>query len=152
MTALENRIPPPLVFLLTAVSMWLVTLALAPLDIIGSFRWPLIALFLLMALVAPLGIVEFRRARTTIDPINIEKASALVTTGVFGLTRNPMYLGMAFLLIAWGIYLSVPWTWAAPALFVLFITRFQILPEERVMAAKFGPVYTSYRARVRRWI
>jgi protein-S-isoprenylcysteine O-methyltransferase Ste14 len=152
MTALENRIPPPVVFLICGVSMWLAAFVLDRLYVLGALRWPLIGMFFLLALVAPLGIIEFRRSKTTIDPINIDKASTLVTTGVFGLTRNPMYLGMTCLLIAWGLYLSVPWLWGVPLLFVLFITRFQILPEERVMAAKFGPAYESYRARVRRWI
>lgn len=152
MTALENRLPPPLVFLFIGVSMWLATFVLEPLDVFGPLRWPLIGLFFVIALVGPLGIVELSRAKTTIDPVNIDNASTLVTSGAFGFTRNPMYLSMTCLLIAWAIYLLVLWTWVGPIIFVLFITRFQILPEERAMAAKFGPVYDSYRARVRRWI
>lgn len=63
-----------------------------------------------------------------------------------------MHLGMTLPLIAWGLYLSVPWVSAGPLAFLLFITHFQIRPEKRVMAAKLGPACDSYRARVRRWI
>lgn len=152
MNMLENRIPPPLVFLLVAGAMWLTTLRFDPLDVLAGWRWPLVAVFLMLGLAGLLGIREFARHKTTIDPVNITNASTLVTSGVFAWTRNPMYLGMACLLVAWALYLSVPWTLLGPLAFVLLITRFQIVPEERAMAAKFGADYAAYRARVRRWI
>lgn len=152
MTALEHRIPPPLVMLLVAAVMWLATFGLGAADLLGAWRWPLIAVFLALGLIAPLGVRQFARAGTTVNPLNIAKASTLVTTGVFGWTRNPMYLAMASILVAWALFLGVAWTLLGPVLFAAFITRFQIIPEERVMADKFGADYTAYRARVRRWI
>lgn len=152
MAALEHRIPPPLVALFVAAAMWLATLGLDVADYLGVMRWPLVIVFLALGGLAPLGVAQFARAKTTVNPLNIAKASALVTTGVFGWTRNPMYLGMASVLVAWALFLSVPWVMLGPGLFAAFITRFQIIPEEHVMAAKFGAEYEVYRARVRRWI
>jgi protein-S-isoprenylcysteine O-methyltransferase Ste14 len=76
----------------------------------------------------------------------------MVTMGVYGRTRNPMYLGLIFVLTGWTIYLAAPWAILGPVLLVLFTTRFQIVPEERVLTAKFGSEYTDYQARVRRWL
>ena len=99
-----------------------------------------------------LGLWAFRRARTTINPMKPGKASALVTGGVYQVTRNPMYVGLALLLAAWAVHLSRLWPLIGPALFVLYMNRFQIGPEERVMRGKFGDAYAAYAARVRRWL
>lgn len=80
------------------------------------------------------------------------KASALVTGSVYRLSRNPMYVGLALLLAAWAVYLSMLWPFLGPVLFVLYMNRFQIGPEERVMRGKFGEDYAAYAARVRRWL
>jgi protein-S-isoprenylcysteine O-methyltransferase Ste14 len=94
----------------------------------------------------------FGRARTTINPVDIDAASTLVTDGIYRYTRNPMYLGLLALLAAWAVYLGVGWALLGPMIFVAFITRFQIMPEERVLQGKFGAAYADYRARVRRWV
>jgi len=80
------------------------------------------------------------------------KASALVTAGIYKLTRNPMYLGLVLLLCAWAFYLAAIWPFVGPVLFIAYINRFQIGPEERIMGAKFGGDYADYVSRVRRWI
>lgn len=151
MTYLEHRLPPPFVFLIVAATLWLAALPFEPVDLAG-LRWPLVAMFFVLSLVGPLGIREFARAKTTIDPVNITNASTLVTSGVFRITRNPMYVSMASLLIAEAFYLAAPLALLGPLLFVLFINRFQIIPEERAMTAKFGAQYKAYQARVRRWL
>jgi protein-S-isoprenylcysteine O-methyltransferase Ste14 len=96
--------------------------------------------------------VALHRAHTTVNPVHVDQASSIVTNGVYRLTRNPMYVGLALLLTAWAIWLAVPWAFAGPALFGLYIYRFQILPEERAMEAKFGAEYLAYKQRVRRWL
>lgn len=153
MHTLEHRVPPPIVFVILAAAMLAVS-RLAPgipfahdlrLAVADSLAW--IAL-----IVAALGITSFRRAGTTIDPIHIDAASALVTTGIYRYTRNPMYLGLSLLLTAWAVYLTVPWTALGPAAFMIFITRFQIIPEERALQRKFGATYKEYRSSVRRWL
>ncbi|MEO7035757.1 MAG: isoprenylcysteine carboxylmethyltransferase family protein [Polyangiaceae bacterium] len=99
-----------------------------------------------------LGIAEFRKSKTTIDPVRIANASALVTSGVFRITRNPMYVGLTALLLAWGVVLDAPATLAFPFVFAAFLNRFQIIPEERAMTNRFGEAYLVYCRRVRRWL
>lgn len=101
---------------------------------------------------ALLAIREFRKARTTVDPVHIERASTLVTGGIFSLTRNPMYLGLTLVLTGFGVWLTAPWSLIGPILFVAFITRFQIIPEERTMRSLFRDAYDDYCRRTRRWI
>jgi protein-S-isoprenylcysteine O-methyltransferase Ste14 len=109
--------------------------------------------FLLAAgMFGPRAILTFSRVKTTIDPVRIDRANVLVTTGVYRFTRNPMYLSMALLLTAWASYLAHPLAAIGPIAFVMYISRFQIFPEERVLQAKFGDLYTIYRSEVRRWI
>ena len=99
-----------------------------------------------------LGLIAFRASRTTINPLRPERSTALVTGGVYRVTRNPMYVGMALLLLAWAVYLSSLLPFAGPVVFVLYITRFQIQPEERALQAIFGEDFARYAARVRRWL
>jgi protein-S-isoprenylcysteine O-methyltransferase Ste14 len=106
----------------------------------------------LAVLLASSGIGAFRRAKTPLDPVHIDRASTLVTSGIYGFTRNPMYLGLTTLLLAWAVFLSALWSLLGPVIFVLFIDRFQIAPEERAMRAKFDAEYNAYTRRVRRWM
>ncbi len=99
-----------------------------------------------------LGLMAFRASRTTINPLKPERSSVLVTGGVYRVTRNPMYVGLALLLCAWAVYLSALLPLAGPLVFVLYITRFQIQPEERVLKRIFGEAFSNYAARVRRWL
>jgi protein-S-isoprenylcysteine O-methyltransferase Ste14 len=152
MKILENRIPPPIVVLVVALLMWWGARGAAPLGLPPALRWGLIILFVATLGATVLGLREFAKAKTTFNPIKIDEASSLVTGGVFRLSRNPMYVGMVALLLAWAVYLAVPWALLGPLAFVAFITRFQIMPEERVMRAKFGAAYEDYCRRVRRWV
>ncbi|WP_293779532.1 isoprenylcysteine carboxylmethyltransferase family protein [uncultured Oxalicibacterium sp.] len=104
------------------------------------------------AVLALAVVVHFWRRRTTINPINPDKASHLVTYGVFRLSRNPMYLSLLLLLVAYAIRLDSLAVWIAPVVFVAYVTRFQIMPEERVLTKKFGEAYLTYKHRTRRWI
>jgi protein-S-isoprenylcysteine O-methyltransferase Ste14 len=98
------------------------------------------------------GVVSFRRARTTVNPTTPAAASSLVSSGVYRITRNPMYVGLALLLFAWAVFLSSAWSLLGVLAFVLYIGRFQIVPEERALAQLFGSEYTAYQAKVRRWL
>lgn len=98
------------------------------------------------------GVLSFRRAKTTVNPLKPETSAALVSTGMYSFSRNPMYLGMALVLFAWAAYLSSVWSLVGPVFFVWFITRFQIFPEERVLDALFGAPFADYKKRVRRWL
>ena len=98
------------------------------------------------------GVVSFSRARTTVNPLKPETTSALVTSGVYRHTRNPMYLGMLLLLVGWAACLASPAALVGALAFGLYIERFQIRPEERALAALFGGAYADYTSRVRRWL
>ncbi len=98
------------------------------------------------------GVIAFRHARTTINPTKPDASSALVSAGVFRITRNPMYLGLLLLLFSFAIYLSSVWALPIPLLFAAYIDRFQIAAEERVLSRLFGADYATYKAKVRRWI
>jgi len=99
-----------------------------------------------------LGVWEFRRARTTVNPLRPETSSSLVTGGVYRMSRNPMYLGFLLLLAGWALFLSNAVAWVGPVALVFVLNRLQIIPEERMLTQRFGEAYRTYRARVRRWI
>jgi protein-S-isoprenylcysteine O-methyltransferase Ste14 len=153
MSWLEARIPPPIVAATIALLMWLAAPATARLLAAPSLRLTLgLVIALLGGIIAVAGTVAFGRARTTVNPLKPEQASALVTGGIYRATRNPMYVGMALVLAGFAAWL---WWWPAllgPATFIAYITRFQILPEERALGASFGAEFAAYRRRVRRWL
>jgi protein-S-isoprenylcysteine O-methyltransferase Ste14 len=111
-----------------------------------------LVLVLMGAAVSLAGVVSFRRARTTVNPLKPEKTSSLVCSGIYRVTRNPMYLGFLLVLIGWAVMLGSAFAVFGPVLFVVYISLFQILPEERVLQNLFGDEFTAYRARVRRWL
>lgn len=104
------------------------------------------------ALIALIAFVCMWRARTTINPLQPDKASSLVTNGIFRFSRNPLYLSLLLLLIAYAIRLESAMVWIGPCAFVAYVTRFQIVPEERVLTEKFGQAYVAYKDRTRRWL
>jgi len=153
MKALELKIPPPVVALLLALAMW----ALAALGPTlpwseGTRRVVALALALVGASFDFMGLIAFVRRHTTVNPLRPANTSALVTNGIYRITRNPMYVGLVMFLTAWAVYLGAAWPLLGPVVFVLYITRFQIRPEERVLTTLFGEAYTDYTRRVRRWL
>ena len=139
--------------MLAAAGMWLISSSLptSTLKIDGAFRvgW---LLLLSGGVLALSGVLAFRRATTTVDPRSPQKTSALVTSGVYGLSRNPMYLGFLLMLVGWWFLLGGGLSIVVPPVFAMFIDRYQIRPEERWMEERFGDDYMAYREKVRRWI
>lgn len=153
MASLEHKIPPPIVGALIAAAMWAVSASGPQFPMASEFRCAAVVILVVAGVAFDLlGLAAFRAARTTVNPLRPERASALVTGGVYRVTRNPMYVGMGLLLLAWGACLSALLPFFGPAFFVLYITRFQIRPEERVLVSIFGGEYSNYAARVRRWL
>ncbi|KAG1467478.1 hypothetical protein G6F57_012994 [Rhizopus arrhizus] len=150
---LETRIPPPLVMLLCGGIGYLASCLAAglavPLPMPALLAGALVTLGVTLNLLPKLA---FRRARTTVNPLRPSASSALVTHGVYRYTRNPMYLGQAIVLTGAVLYLQNPVAWLAVPLFVLYIPRLQIVPEERVLSARFPEAYALFRQRVRRWL
>jgi protein-S-isoprenylcysteine O-methyltransferase Ste14 len=150
---LNHKIPPPVIAALIALGMWGASKLGTGFQLAQEWRQVMVALLVFAGVGIDLsGLWVFRAARTTLNPLSPDKASALVTGGVYRITRNPMYLGMVLILLAWALHLSVWLAFAGPVVFVLYITRFQIQPEERVLATLFGDEYAAYCARVRRWL
>ena len=98
------------------------------------------------------GVVQFRRAKTTVNPLTPETTTAMVTSGTYRFSRNPMYLGFLLALTGWAVFLCYALAFALLPLFVASMNRFQIIPEERALAAKFGQQFTDYSHSVRRWV
>jgi protein-S-isoprenylcysteine O-methyltransferase Ste14 len=147
------RIPPVAVVLVAAIFMWLTSRAVPALAfVIPVQTFIAIALALVGTVVAILGVTSFVRAGTTVNPLSPDAASSLVTSGVYTISRNPMYLGFLFLLLGWGIYLSNFLALMIVPLFVVYMNRFQIAPEERALRARFGAGFAAYCTRVRRWL
>jgi len=150
---LELKIPPVFVVAICAG-----LTALARHYDVWMFRYPkLFDLWVIIPLaigftVALLGIIEFKKAQTTVDPTNPEKASNLVDGGIFKFTRNPMYVGMILGLIALAFYMGTWFGFVSALLCAIYLTRFQIIPEERVIENLFGDAYKQYKNSVRRWI
>jgi len=150
---LENRVPPPLAVVLIGVAMAVIAWLTPAFEIGSNVRFVGGGIAIALgALVVLQGARTFWRNKTTINPVDFESASALVTSGVFRYSRNPMYVGFTAMLVGWAVCLAAPWALVGPVAFVLFTNRFQIIPEERVMQDKFGQAYDHYRAQVRRWV
>lgn len=148
-------IPPPVVCLICAGLMWLMQ-TLAP-SLVYDFAYRRILFWVVLVAAASLlmtGVVSFFKRNTTIHPDrkSLSKVSALMTTGVFRYSRNPLYLGFALLLVAWMIFLGNVLTLLGIIIFVWFITEFQIKPEEEALEKIFGQEYLQYKRDVRRWI
>jgi protein-S-isoprenylcysteine O-methyltransferase Ste14 len=153
MNAPTLKIPPVAQFLAVAAAMWLVAKHAPALSVAIPARKLLVVLFFCLGgTVAVPGIAAFRAAGTTVDPRYPEQASSLVVTGIYRYSRNPMYLGLLCLLLAWALYLSNLLGFAGLPLFVLGMNRLQIRQEEAAMEALFGDEYRAYRQKVRRWI
>lgn len=147
------RIPPPLV----ALAFALMSYGLGRVMPLGVFAFALQSA--VAAGLAGLGLAiilmsvrEFIKVSTTVNPIKIDEASALVTSGPFTFTRNPMYLGMLLIVTGVAVWLGQLSGLIALPLFVAYITRFQIRPEEAVMRQKFGEAFVTYASQTRRWI
>lgn len=153
MAFLETKFPAPFLALAIAAAM---RLQWHELDIPDPAWEPrvivAVALSLASAALVLAAVTAFGRARTTINPLYPERAAVLVTHGVYRFTRNPMYLSLLLLLLAYAIRLGPVAALAGPTVYAIYVTRFQVLPEERVLHAKFGEQYADYCRRVRRWL
>ena len=94
--------------------------------------------------------IAFRRARTS--PIPVKPTTAIVETGPYRFTRNPMYVGLTLLYLGLTLWVGSLWPLLLLPVALFALQRFVIAREERYLEAKFGDQYLRYKARVRRWI
>ncbi|NOH73214.1 isoprenylcysteine carboxylmethyltransferase family protein [Vibrio pectenicida] len=153
MKNLERKLPPPIVFIALGLIIKFIG------DEFGnlSLQVPLAPIVLCICLIVSMligfaGVYEFRKANTTINPINVEQASMVVDSGIFAHTRNPMYLSMFILLFGFAYWQQNILSMLIAFSFVLYINRFQIEPEENALEGLFGATYLDYKQRVRRWL
>ena len=152
MNSLELKIPPGALVLLAALGMLLVSSTTPSLGFQLPYNQGVAIAFLIFGVaVSLLGVVSFRIAKTTVNPTKPQATSTLVSTGIYRFSRNPMYLGFLFALVGLAALLSnVLASLFVPA-FMIYMNRFQIAPEERVLTEIFGSDFQSYKERVRRW-
>ena len=151
MSALELKIPPVVLVLLCAFAMWAMP-AYARISLAPHIYFALATLTAAIGVAICLaGVISFRVARTTVNPTTPGAASTLVVVGIYRFTRNPMYLGFLFLLLAWAIFLAHLSAFVLLPIFVAYITRFQIIPEETALLQRFGQQFSTYVQSVRRW-
>ena len=150
---LELKIPPLVLTVLVAGAMWLLARFTPGLHIAVPLKslW-CIAFAGAAAAIALAAVLSFRAAHTTVDPTRPDSSSHIVSTGVYRWSRNPMYLSFLLGLAAWAVYLSQLLPMTLLPLFVLYLNRFQIVPEERALCRKFAADYVHYMASVRRWL
>ncbi|GGA74019.1 membrane protein [Neiella marina] len=149
---LELKLPP---VLQVAIAAGLIVLS--PASTLSFPHWPLwstlaITGAILGFTIAVSGVWQFRHHQTTVNPLLPEQASQLVTSGIYRYSRNPMYLGMLIALLGWSAWWLQPLGVIISGLFVLYMTRFQIVPEERALRAQFGSQFSSYTQQTRRWL
>ncbi len=152
-SGLELTLPPLALVVIVAVLMWLASRATPMLDVSlpAKYFWAA-SLALIGALVSLSGVASFRMAKTTVNPTKPGATSSLVVSGIYKYTRNPMYVGFALILLGWAAFQSNLAALALVVVFVAYINRFQIQPEERVLSSLFPHDYPAYRAKVRRWV
>lgn len=150
---IELKVPPAALGVIAAALMWAVSSATPAFDFtLPADSASAATLALLGTLTCLAGVVSFRRAKTTVNPMKPDSTSSLVVSGIYRYTRNPMYLGFLLILLGWAAFLSNVLALVALPAFVLYMNRFQISPEQRVLASLFADDYAEYRARVGRWL
>jgi protein-S-isoprenylcysteine O-methyltransferase Ste14 len=150
---MKPLVPPPIVVAIVGTAMYFVDAKLGLMKVTIAWQTPvatiLLATGLLLMLVA---VVAFIAAKTTINPMRPSRASHLMTTGIYSVSRNPIYLADVIVLAACAVWLGNLANIALLAIFAAYIHKFQILPEEQALSRIFGEDYTTYCLRVRRWL
>ena len=153
MRVLVLKVPPLAVGVLLAALMWLVSRAMPALSFVFLGRKSLALSFAITgAMIIIVGVASFRRAKTTINPMKPESSSSLVVSGIYKFSRNPMYLGFLLVLVGWAVFLLNALAFIFLPVFICYMNRFQIEPEEKALAGKFGQEFVDYKSRVRRWL
>tara|TARA_Y100000813_G_scaffold27848_1_gene17582 strand:+ start:56 stop:502 length:447 start_codon:yes stop_codon:yes gene_type:complete len=148
---MNNKIPPPIVTLAFGLMIYF-SRNIFP-DINNIIFYVLSLFFIILGPFILISAVRsFKAEQTTINPININNASSLVFSGVFKYSRNPMYLGMVFILLALSFRFNLVGGILFTSIFIMYITKFQIIPEEAAMKSIFGEDFNKYKNKTRRWI
>ena len=148
---MKNRIPPPIVTLFFGLCIFFSQ------EYFQEFNLEFLTALSYISYIAGLSTLVcaaslFKKQNTTVNPIKIENASSLVTSGIFKYSRNPMYLGMVLILLGLTFMFNLIGGIMFTLLFTMYITKFQIRPEEEVMERFFGADFIKYKQNVRMWL
>ena len=148
---MSNKIPPPIVTLFFGLCIYLSR------PYFPEFSSSLLNSLSVISFVVGISIFvaavsSFKKQKTTVNPISIEKASSLVINGIFKYSQNPMYLGMSFILVGLAFKFNLIGGLLFTSIFMSFITIFQIKPEEVAMEKLFKQQWKDYIKNVRRWL
>jgi protein-S-isoprenylcysteine O-methyltransferase Ste14 len=153
MKNLELKIPPVAVMAIVMAAMWLCSIVLPKMHLGDALHAAMVIFFVVIgAAFGIAGLLSFSKAKTTFDPTKPDSSTSLVTSGIYSITRNPMYVGLLSLLTAWCFFIDCAYTLLLLAVFVIYMNKFQIQPEERALRNIFGAAFDDYVLRVRRWI
>ena len=156
MAALELKIPPAILLIFAMIGVYY-SPVLFPF-IPNYLLYPEVrsiasgVLLALGAATAILGVVTFKMARTTTNPVSIGNVSSLVTHGIYRFTRNPMYLGMLFIIVSFLVKFGHSAGLIFVIAFIVYMNIFQIRPEERMLTQMFGDQYKDYLRHTRSWL
>ena len=151
--SLELKIVPPLQLIIAGLLMLLIANILPYCNVNLAYKNITATLLGFIAVsLSIFAIVHFKRHKTTIHPHQPEKTSTIVNTGIYARSRNPMYLALILILLAFAIFLANIATLIIIPCFIAYITQFQIKPEERILTQLFGQEYLTYTQKVRRWL
>mgnify|MGYP003384813086 CR=1 FL=1 len=109
-------------------------------------------LIIVAGIIGTLALYDFRKHKTTFHPHTPEKTSTVVDSGIYAYSRNPMYLALVLVLFALAFYLKNILCFTIIPLFIWYITRYQIKPEEVILERIFQDSYQAYSQKVRRWL
>ena len=147
------KIPPLVQLFISALLMWIISIYAFNFRFIFKFSNELSLFCLIIGVtIIVFGIATFQKAETTVNPLHPDKASSLVSMGIYQYTRNPMYFGLLLILLSIGFYLENLASMLILPIYVWFISKYQIIPEEEALHKLFGQDYVNYQERVRRWI
>ena len=148
---MNNKIPPPVIALICGLVIYF-SRALFPKYVFTLTNFISILFLVLGLLMLITAVLSFKKYQTTVNPLRPEKASQLVTSGIFKFSRNPMYFAMLLVLLSITVKFNILGGAAMSVAFVLFITTFQIIPEELAMKKLFVGEFDLYQESTRRWI
>jgi protein-S-isoprenylcysteine O-methyltransferase Ste14 len=150
---MKLKVPPALVAFVIGLVMWGFDHSIHPAFAIFTVpQWPYRLILGVAVTVGVLALYQFFQNRTTVDPHKPGHASKLVTGGIYRFSRNPMYVALLILMIGFGFKLGNLFSLLLLPLFVMYMNRFQITPEEEILREKFGVEFENYTSQVRRWL
>lgn len=153
MSRIQNKIPPPIITLIIGLMMWSLNIYYPIQEYDSTLLFYFGITFIVLGLYLDVvSFFNFRKNKTTVNPISPEKATNLVIGGFYRFTRNPMYLGMLSILTGTALLFGSLSPVVMLPFFIYTMNELQIMPEEIALEKIFSSQYTSYKQKVRRWL